>query len=247
MKLTGHILVLGPSSGIGQALCRELASRGCRLLLAGRDGETLLRMADDLAIRYRIRAEAIAFDASDFARFSDFARQALAALDGRIDGVLLCYGSMPEQQAMIDHPALLRAMVDVNYTSPVVLLNELSAHLQKGGWVCALSSVAGDRGRLGNYLYGSTKAALSTYLSGLRVALHRRGIAVITVKPGPVDTAMTWGLGKLPLLAPPQRVARDIAEAIRLRRDVVYTPAPWRIIMAIIRAIPEWLFKRLSV
>ena len=144
-----------------------------------------------------------------------------------------------------------RQMIDVNFTGAVSLLGLAAEHLaaRGGGFICALSSVAGDRGRQSNFIYGSTKAALTTYLQGLRNRLFSKGVAVITIKPGFVDTAMTWGLlnPRSPLTANPDRVAAIIDRAILDRRNVVYVPWFWRIIMAIIKAIPEPIFKRMKL
>jgi short-subunit dehydrogenase len=133
----------------------------------------------------------------------------------------------------------------------VLLLEAAAAHLaeRKSGYICAISSVAGDRGRRSNYPYGATKAGLSAYLQGLRSRLHPIGIPVLTVKPGFVDTAMIWGIvpPDSPLNAKPQRVARDIFRAIRRRRNVLYTPWFWRIIMGIVTRIPEFIFKRMKI
>ena len=118
---------------------------------------------------------------------------------------------------------------------------------QRRGAIVVLSSVAGDRGRIANYVYGAAKAALSTYLQGLRARLWRAGVAVVTVKPGPVDTAMTFGLDRLPLLVPPHVVAEACLKAARRGTEIVYVPGPWRLIMAIIRHIPERIFKRLKI
>jgi short-subunit dehydrogenase len=142
-------------------------------------------------------------------------------------------------------------MIDVNYTAAVSLLNLAAVHLaqQGSGFICALSSVAGDRGRKSNFIYGSTKAALTTYLQGLRNRLFTSGVSVITIKPGFVDTAMTWGMlnPKSPLTANPERVAASIDRAILGRRNVIYVPWFWRIIMAVIRSIPEPIFKRMKL
>jgi short-subunit dehydrogenase len=115
------------------------------------------------------------------------------------------------------------------------------------GNVVGVSSVAGDRGRLGNYVYGSAKAGFTAYLSGLRNRLGRKGVHVMTVKPGPVDTAMTWGIEGMFLVAPPEKVAKDILKAVRKRKDVIYTPFFWRYIMLIIRHVPERIFKKMSI
>ena len=170
---------------------------------------------------------------------------------GTVEGVVLCQGSMAEQQAAADDWSLAREMIDVNYVSAVSLGNRFAAHMVTlgRGYICGVSSVAGDRGRQSNFLYGSTKAAFSAYLAGLRNRLYRKGVAVITVKPGFVDTSMTWGLlnPRSPLVATPERVARDVSKAIRKRKNTVYTPWFWMLIMLVIRLIPEPIFKRLSL
>ena len=151
--------------------------------------------------------------------------------------------------------AFARAIIDTNYTASVSLLTlaaqRLAAAPAANGstrFLCAISSVAGDRGRPSNFLYGSSKAALNAYLEGLRARLARRGIAVITIKPGFVDTAATWGLLKGgPLVAHPQKVALDVARAIHRGSAVVYTPRIWRLIMAIIRALPRPVFHRMKL
>jgi decaprenylphospho-beta-D-erythro-pentofuranosid-2-ulose 2-reductase len=142
-----------------------------------------------------------------------------------------------------------RRVIDTNYTSAVSVLNLAADYLEqrRGGFICGLSSVAGDRGRQSNYLYGSSKAALSTYLQGLRNRLTRARVRVVTVKPGFVDTKMTFGLSGMFLVATPERVAKDISQAIRRGRSVVYTPWFWRPIMLVIRTIPEFIFKRMKL
>ena len=141
---------------------------------------------------------------------------------------------------------LAREMIEVNYSASVSILNIAANEFEARGrgFIAVLSSVAGDRGRGSNYIYGSTKAAVSTYAEGLRARLFASGVSVTTIKPGPVDTAMSFGLDKLPLLAPPEKVASDIYRGVRRKADVVYTPAPWRFIMAIICAVPSFLWKR---
>ncbi len=186
------------------------------------------------------------FDAIDFA---SHAALAVRAAEADVGGVVLCYGTMVDQVEGEKEPERALAMVQVNYASPLSVLERLAPVLASrgGGFVCALSSVAGDRGRPSNYLYGSSKAALDAYLEGLRARLYRAGVAVVTVKPGTVDTAMTFGGSRLPLLASPERVARDVARAIERRTPILYTPFFWRWIMLVIRALPVRLYRRLSL
>jgi len=158
-----------------------------------------------------------------------------------------CHGD--QARAEQDDGELLR-ILNTNYTAAAVALNDLARYLAgRGapGGIIGIGSVAGDRGRRSNYVYGAAKGALALYLQGLRNRLADRGVHVLTVKPGFVDTPMTAGLQGLFLVAPPARVARDIVRAYQRRRDVVYTPWFWRYIMLLIRAIPESRFKHLRL
>ena len=237
--------MVGASAGIGRALAAELALRGCDVVLAARDAGELQRVATDLALRHGVHAEAIAFDVGDTAAHAAF-------LDacGALDLIALCHGHMADQASAERDFNEVRRMIELNYAACVSLLELAAAHFaaRGSGSLCAVSSVAGDRGRQSNYLYGSTKAALSAYLQGLRNRLAPAGVHVLTVKPGFVDTGMTWGLLKpgSPLVASPERVARDIANALERGADVIYTPFYWRFILLILRAIPERVFKRLK-
>ena len=141
-----------------------------------------------------------------------------------------------------------RRMIEVNYLGTVSLLERLAPHFEErgsGGWVAAVSSVAGDRGRRSNYLYGSTKAGLDAYLEGLEARLAAVRVSVTTVKPGFVDTALTWG--RVPFAASPERVAADIVRGIERRRSVVYTPRFWQWVMIVLRAVPRAIFRRLPL
>ena len=245
------ILVLGATSGIARALCRRLAARGDHLVLAARDGETLATLAADLVTRGATPPETVVFDAGDAADLPACFARCLDAAGGRLDGVVLCFGTLPDQENAFREPEAARAALEVNLVAPVVLLNLAASHLEDAGrgWIAAISSVAGDRGRQSNFIYGSAKAGLSAYLSGLRNRLAAKGVHVLTVKPGFVDTAMTQGVvdPRSPLLASPDKVARDIERALRRRRDVLFTPWFWRPIMLVIRLIPERIFKRLHL
>ncbi len=244
-----NVLVVGATSGIARALATQLAAQGKPLVLAARDSDETERIAADLRVRHGISIWTRVFDAVDFSSHREFLQSCLAL--GPLEGVFLCHGYMPEQaQAEADF-AVAAKTFDINFASYVSLLSELSPHFRARGegYICALSSVAGDRGRQSNYVYGAAKAALSTYLAGLRNQLHACGVVVTTVKPGFVDTAMTWGIlsPDSPLVASPQRIARDAIRAVTARRNVVYTPWFWRWIMLIIRSIPEPIFKRLRL
>jgi short-subunit dehydrogenase len=251
MKSAGRTLILGATSGIGKAVAHCLAARGQDLIVAGRDQDELHALATDLEIRYQVAVQPACYEATDFASHGDFFSACATGSSSPLTGLVFCQGTMADQAEAERDFAMCRQMIDVNYTSAVSLLNLAAAHFAErgSGYICALSSVAGDRGRQSNFLYGSTKAALTVYLQGLRNRLARRGVTVVTVKPGFVDTAMTWGLLKAgsPLVASPGRAARDIVRAIDRRANAIYTPWFWRGIMTIIQSIPEPIFKRMAL
>jgi decaprenylphospho-beta-D-erythro-pentofuranosid-2-ulose 2-reductase len=243
------VLILGATSGIARSLVHEFARRNYKLILAGRDTEELQTIATDLQIRHGIQTTLQNFDAVNFRTHGAFWKRCLADCDNDLYGVVVCFGTMFDQaEAEIDW-AKSKAMIDGNYTAAVSILNIAAGYFeeQKRGFIAVLSSVAGDRGRQSNYIYGSSKSAVSTYVQGLRQRLYKSGVSVTTVKPGPVDTGLTWGSDKLPLLAPPEKVASDTFRAIRRGADVVYTPGPWRIIMGILCAVPEVVWKRAKI
>jgi short-subunit dehydrogenase len=234
-------LILGATSGIAKALAREFARHGLELVLAGRDLDEMQTIAADARVRYGTNSEIVEFDATDFDSHPKFWQNC-----GTLDGVVCCFGVMHAQNDAETDWKKSHEMIEVNYSAYVSILNIAANEFEARGrgFIALLSSVAGDRGRRSNYIYGSTKAAVSTYAEGLRARLFASGVSVTTVKPGPVDTAMSFGLDKLPLLAPPEKVASDIYRGIRRKADVVYTPAPWRFIMAILCLVPSFLWKR---
>jgi len=247
--MKNRILILGSTSGIGRAVAARLAAEGRDLVLAARDEKENRNTTVDLRLRHQCNAQTIAFEALDFASHAEFFRKCVADAPEELGGVILCYGMLAAQQEAQSDFAIARAMLDTNYTSAVSILNIAADYFaaRGKGFICAVSSVAGDRGRQSNYLYGSSKAALNTYLQGLRVRLAKSGVSVIIIKPGFVDTAMTWGLEGMFLVASPQKVAAAIVKGIRGGRGVVYTPWFWRGIMAIIKIIPDCLFKHLKM
>jgi decaprenylphospho-beta-D-erythro-pentofuranosid-2-ulose 2-reductase len=245
--MTENVLILGATSGIAKALARVMAERGCSLVLAGRNREEMEKSAIDLRLRYQVAVEVEDFDALDFAGHAGFITRCLSRPQP-IDGIVLCYGCLPDQRQTETDVDEARRTIDVNFTSAITLLIPLANYLEsrRGGYLAAISSVAGDRGRQSNYTYGATKAGLTSYLQGLRNRLYRSGVHVLTIKPGFVDTPMTqgWLNPNSPLVASADRVARDIDRAIRRRRNAIYTPWFWWPIMLVVRAVPEFLFKR---
>lgn len=240
-------IILGATSSIARAFARKCAENGAELLLLGRDMPELKRIAQDCSLRGAASAEAVAFDARKPARFAAIIARA-ATHSGSLNAAVFV-GAMPEQPDMDADPSMIDAAVQDNFTGPARFLHLLAPYLEEreSGTIIGVGSVAGDRGRVGNYVYGAAKAGFHTYLSGLRNRLGRKGGHVITVKPGFVDTAMTWGIGGMFLVASPEAVADSLLKAVQKRRNVVYTPWFWRYIMLIIRHIPEFIFKKMSI
>lgn len=238
-------LIVGAASSMARAFARLVAAEGANVLLAGRDTDDLERTAADLRARYRVAAQVVEFDARAPATHLPVA-EAAAAQDGVLNAAVFV-GSMLDQAEIDSVPDLASGIVADNLGGAVSLLHRLAPVLEARGEgvVIGVGSVAGDRGRLKNYVYGAAKAGFHTYLSGLRNRLGRSGVHVMTVKPGFVDTAMTWG-ERTVLASEPERAAADMLRAARQRRDVVYTPWFWRWVMLAVRAIPERVFKRLS-
>lgn len=248
--MTGNVLVAGAGSTLARALAEGLAHRGHGLVLAARDAAEAERTAADLRLRFRVPAAALGFDARDAGATAALVSQAEAALPGGLAGVVVAFAAMPNQEEIERDVAAGLAMIDVNVRSTMALLESAAALLQArpGSFLCAFSSVAGDRGRRKNYAYGATKAALSTAMEGLSARLAPKGVTVLCVKPGPADSAMTWGLFPASsLLAPPETVARDVLSALARGRSVVYTPWFWRPIMAVLRALPAAVFRKLPI
>ena len=249
--MTGNVLVAGASSGLARALAEALAARGHGLVLAARDAAEAGRTAADLALRFGVPTAALGFDAHDAAETAALVPRGDAALPGGLSGVVVAFAAMPSQEEVEADPAAFLAMIDVNVRSTSALLEAAAAALatRPGSFLCAFSSVAGDRGRRSNYAYGSTKAALSAAMEGLSARLAPCGVRVLCVRPGPADTAMSWGVVNpaSPLVARPETVARDVLRALDRGRAVVYTPWVWRPIMAFLRALPAPLFRRLPI
>jgi short-subunit dehydrogenase len=243
------VLILGATSGIASALAKELAAHKYDLVLGGRDRDELSALASDLSLRNSVRAGVLAFDALDTQTHAASLQSFLAEAGNDLVGAVVCIGYLGDQaKAQVDWEEA-RLILETNFTGCVSALNILANHfeLRRTGFICAISSVAGDRGRQSNYHYGAAKAGLSVYLQGLRNRLFPAGVKVITVKPGFVDTRMTYGRPGLFLLASPESVAQGIFRAIVKGKSVVYLPWFWRPIMLMVRSIPETIFKRLTM
>ncbi len=240
-------IILGATSSMAKAFARSVSEQGHGVLLAGRDMDDLKRSAADCVVYGARVGEALKFDARKPANFGAIVKRAKAE-EGMIN-VAVFVGSMPPQDEIDADPNLIEGTVTDSFTGPAMFLQSIASEmeLRGGGCVVGVGSVAGDRGRIGNYVYGAAKAGFATYLSGLRNRLTRSGGHVVTVKPGFVDTGMTWGIEGMFLVATPEKVAADILKAVAKKRNVIYTPFFWRYIMLIIRSIPEFIFKKMSI
>jgi len=243
-----RVLIIGATSAIAEASARIFAERGDTLHLLARRAERLEALAADLRLRGAAAVTQGLLDASDF-EAQDAALEAACDALGGLDVALIAYGDLPDQKACEEDAARALEALTLNGTSVIALMTRLAGRMEQqgDGTLAVISSVAGDRGRQSNYLYGSAKGMVSIFLSGLRNRLHGRGVKVVTIKPGFVDTPMTAAFQKGPLWASPDSVAKGIVKAIDRGADVVYLPWFWRWIMLVIRLIPEPLFKRLKL
>ncbi|MCI5222047.1 MAG: SDR family oxidoreductase [Candidatus Electrothrix sp. AR4] len=241
-----YVLIIGAKSDIAQAVARKYAENGYDLYLAARQADELELFANDLKIRTQQDVRCVELDILDYAAHQAFYN----ALKEKPSGVISAVGYLGEQEKGQSDFDEAQKIINTNYTGVVSLLNIIAdAFEQRGnGFIVCISSVAGDRGRKSNYLYGSAKAALTAYLSGLRNRLAGVDVQVLTVKPGFVATKMTEGMD-LPekLTAQPEQVAEDIYQAQRKGKDVLYTKWIWRWVMLVIKLIPEWKFKGMSI
>jgi decaprenylphospho-beta-D-erythro-pentofuranosid-2-ulose 2-reductase len=245
--VAGPVLVLGATSAIARGAASAFARRGHALYLAARDTPELARLAADLAIRHGVTVKYGNFDVESCDTHGEFLQHVVNEMGG-LEGVLWASGFMGDSMAARKFDAGAR-VIAVNFTGAASILGLCADYLEqtRRGFIIGISSVAGDRGRQSNYVYGASKGALTLFLQGLRNRLFPAGVRVITVKPGFVDTAMTFGLPGLFLVASPADVGERIVKSLEGRADVIYLPWFWRYIMLIITSIPETVFKRLKL
>lgn len=242
------ILIIGATSAIAEATARLFAERGDRLFLVARNEERLQTLRRDLTIRGAESVTTDILDINEFDRHERLIDTAFETMDG-VDMALIAHGSLPEQSACEKDFTLALKELNTNAVSTISLLTHLANRFEQSGRGCiaCITSVAGDRGRKSNYVYGAAKGAVSIFLQGLRNRLSKSGVHVLTIKPGFVDTPMTAAFTKGLLWTRPEKVAQSIRSAMEKRRDVIYVPWYWFLIMLIIRTVPEKLFKRLSL
>lgn len=243
-----RVVFLGATKGMGRALARRMASRGETLFLLGRSEEELAKSAEDLQVHGAGGdvqwARCDLLDTTGFADALDAARDAM----GGFDTVVVTAGQFASQEELEEDPELAARVATVNFTNTMVFCEEARRCLleQGGGTLCVFSSVAGERGRKPVVIYGATKAGLSAYLEGLDHKYRQEGLRVVTVKPGFVRTSMTQGLKPPPFAGDPDEVAESVLHAIDRGTPVVYAPAPWRAVMAVIRRLPRSVMRRVK-
>ena len=241
-----YILIIGAKSDIAKSLAEVYAKNNYDLYLAGRNIDEIEEFSNTLKEKNNIEVKLKEFDVVKFNLHEEFYK----SLKERPFGVILVAGFNPDQkEAELNWEISLRS-INVNYVGPISILNIAANEMEKikKGFIVGVSSVSGDRGRQKNYIYGSSKGGLSTYLSGLRNRLFKKGVHVLTVKPGFVETKMTKGLN-LPkkFTAQPSEVADDIFSAQKNKKDILYTRWIWKYIMIVIRNIPEFIFKKTDI
>jgi short-subunit dehydrogenase len=244
-----RVVVFGAASGIAQAVVRRLAAAGAELFLVARSADKLAAVAADARVRGARAVHVEQLDLDDAAAFPGLLDRIFAAL-GSVDLALLAQGLLATSDACEASLADTERLLTTDFTAPALLSQAIALRLAaagQGGTLAALCSVAGDRGRQSNYAYGAAKGGLAVFLSGLRNRMSPQGVHVLTVKPGFVDTEMTEAIPKTPLFASADQVASDLLRAVAARADELYTPGFWRLVMAVVRAVPEPLFKRLRL
>jgi decaprenylphospho-beta-D-erythro-pentofuranosid-2-ulose 2-reductase len=247
-RVPKRILVLGATSGIAEACCRLWAERGDSLFLVARNPEKLSAVAADMHTRGAAFVGTAVANLDNTAAHPELLAHAINSLAG-LDIAFLALGVLGDQAQAERSFTQAAEILHTNFTAPVSLLTWLANYCAQrhSGTLAVLSSVAGDRGRKSNYVYGSSKAGLSAFLGGLRNRIDRDGVCVMTIKPGPVKTAMTEGMKGSEKFADVEKVAATIVKAIDTGQDVLYVPGIWRVIMAVIRTIPERIFKTLNL
>jgi short-subunit dehydrogenase len=241
-----YILIIGATSDIAKAITSVYAKNGYNLYLAARNFEECQAFGSDLRIKYEINVECFKLDILTYDDHEKFYK----SLKTKPVGSIIVIGYLGKQEKAIHDLEESKKIIDINFTSVVHLINIIADDFEKSrkGFIIGISSVAGDRGRQSNYLYGSAKAGFSTYLSGLQQRLYKSNVHVLNVKPGFVDTKMTKNLNLPKLLtSSPISVAEDIFKAQKKNKDVIYTKWFWKWIMLIIKLIPVRIYKRLSL
>ncbi len=243
-----RLLIIGATSAMAQETAKCFAPEGAEMFLVGRSAHKLQDVANDLTVRGAKRVETFVLDLNELERHAAMLDAAAAAFDG-LDAVLLAYGTLGDQRKCELSVAETMREFATNCTSVIALLTLLANYFeqQRRGCIAVITSVAGDRGRRSNYVYGAAKGAVSLFVQGLRGRLSSAGVSVLTIKPGLVDTPMTAGIKKGLIFASARTVGQSVYRAMKERKEVVYVPWFWRPIMLVVRSIPERVFKRVNL
>ncbi|HEX4923764.1 MAG TPA: SDR family oxidoreductase [Bdellovibrionales bacterium] len=243
-----NVIIVGATSAIAQAAAREFAARGCTLYLIARNAQKLGLVAADLKTRSGREVQTRVLDLCETAAHPALLAEAERTM-GPADVFLVAHGVLGDQARAIQSYETARGILEANFLSVVSMLTSVSNvfEARRSGTIAVISSVAGDRGRQSNYVYGVSKGAVSIFLQGLRNRLAKSNVHVVTIKPGFVDTPMTAAFKKGLLFASADTVGRGVVRAILKKKDVVYVPGFWRLIMIVICLVPERIFKRLSL
>jgi short-subunit dehydrogenase len=242
------ILIIGATSAIAASTAKIFLQHNNEVLLTARNPFKLKAVANDLTLKSKKEIKTMIFDATDFENHKQLFYDAVDFLKG-LDLILIANGTLPVQEKILNDTQDVLYEIDSNAIS-VISISTIAADFfeQQGyGTIAVISSVAGDRGRQSNYIYGAAKGFVSIFLQGLRNRLYPKGIHVLTIKPGFVDTPMTADNPKNFLFATPDKVASDIYKAIINKKDIIYNPWFWRYIMLIIKLIPERIFKKMKM
>lgn len=242
-----RIAIFGATSAIAQAAARRFAAAGAAFVLVGRDRVKLAAVVEDLTVRGAVDVHVVEADLADVEGQDAVVAECLR-LVGDVDAALIAYGTLPEQARCEREPAYAAAQLQLNAVSVIALALRLARHFESRGTGClaVITSVAGERGRRGNYVYGAAKGAVSTFLEGLRARLRRARVRVVDIRPGWVRTPMTAALSGNALFADPDGVGRAIHRGMGRGRAVVYAPWIWRPIMWLVRWLPPWVVERLE-
>jgi short-subunit dehydrogenase len=240
------VAIFGASSGMAFSVARIYAQKHARLFLIARDKQKLNDIERDLKARGATEVQSLVADLGS-ASGARAATELLRQRTPRVDVVIIASGILGDTEQLLSDPKACEDLFNVNVQAPIAISNSILSLLlqQKNAVLAIFSSVAGDRGRASNFIYGASKAALTAYASGLRARLSQSGVHVLTIKPGIVATAMTAHLPRGPLTANPEVVAKRIVKAIEKRKDTLYAPGFWRWVMCVITHLPEFIFKRL--
>jgi short-subunit dehydrogenase len=240
------LLILGANSDIAVETAHQFAKNNWNLMLASRNLSNLNKVASDIEIKHNVRVKTFQFDAADFDNHESFYQK----LPHKPSGVILAFGYLGDQEVAQRNFKEAKKSLDANYNGAVSIIEIIADDFSERnqGFIVGISSVAGERGRQENYIYGSAKAGFTAYLSGLRQRLFKNNVHVMTVKPGFVNTKMTFDRNPPKILtASPEQVGKAVYRGVVKQKNVIYVYRIWRIIMLIVRLIPEPIFKRLKL